>query len=49
MIIILDGVLAMNQMRNFDKNITYSTDSFVSGYMDKKGEGWYKKLEYHKN
>ena len=49
MILILDGVLAMNQMRSFDKNITYSTDSFVSGYMDKKGEGWFKKLEYHKN
>ena len=49
MIIILDGVLSDHQMNHFNKTINYSTEPFVSGSINKKGEGWFEKLEYHTN
>ena len=49
MIIILDGVLSDHQMNHFNKTINYSTEPFVSGSINKKGEGWLEKLEYHTN
>ena len=41
MITIIDGVFSDIQMTQWKKNINRSTDNFVSGVLDKEGEGWY--------
>jgi len=41
MIAIIDGVFSDIQMAQWKKNINRSTDNFVSGVLDKEGEGWH--------
>ena len=40
MIAIIDGVFNNRQMETWKENINRSTDNFVSGVLDKEGEGW---------
>ena len=49
MITIIDGVFSDLQMTEWKKNINRSTDNFVSGVLDKEGEGWHLIDANHKN
>ena len=41
MIAIVDGVFTDIQMKFWKKTINRSTNNFVSGVLDKEGEGWH--------
>ena len=44
MIAVVDGVFTNLQMKFWKKGINRSTDNFVSGVLDKEGEGWHLSL-----
>ena len=49
MIAIVDGVFTQLQIDEWKKNINRSTDNFVSGVLDKEGEGWHSVGSDHGN
>ena len=49
MIAIVDGIFTQLQMDEWKKNINRSTDNFVSGVLDKEGEGWHSVGSDHGN
>jgi len=48
-VVVLDGVFTELQMEQFTKHINRSTDNFVSGVLDKPGEGWHEVDSEHSN
>jgi hypothetical protein len=48
-IAIIDGVFNNRQMETWKENINRSTDNFVSGVLDKEGEGWHPVNSKHPN
>tara|TARA_R100001015_G_C4488213_1_gene66578 strand:+ start:39 stop:557 length:519 start_codon:yes stop_codon:yes gene_type:complete len=49
MIAIVDNVFSKPQLEYWAENINRSTDNFVSGVLDKEGEGWHDIDCSHKN
>tara|TARA_R100000742_G_C4222822_1_gene46171 strand:+ start:110 stop:631 length:522 start_codon:yes stop_codon:yes gene_type:complete len=49
MITVVDGVFTPTQLEQWKKNICRSTEPYISGVMDKEGEGWHYKDCEHSN
>jgi len=49
MIAIIDGVFRTHHLDSWKENINRSTENFVSGVLDKEGEGWHDVNSRHDN